>query len=97
MSMVLAKEGRSLHRSLQWMFLQQALKAGHEMNGERMMGMVWYQVCVAGLNRKLKPGWVGEREREVRDRLTICVLVVISWEEERDGKKKKKNKRATQR
>lgn len=74
----------SLHRSLQLMSLQQALRAGYEMNGERMMGR-------NRTNRKLETETRARWQRD-RDRLTICVLVVISWEEEREATRKSNTK-----
>lgn len=68
----------------------------YEMNGERMTGMVWYQGHVTGLNRKLKPGWAGDREREKTGTglPSACWLSLAGWRKETP---KKKNKRATQR
>ena len=44
---------RSLHKSLQSMCLQQALEAGHEADGERMMGGL-VSGRVTGPDRKLE-------------------------------------------
>lgn len=58
-----------------------AQKAGH--------GWLW-KAWEGGTNRKLLGGL--SRWQSDRDRLTICVLVVIRWEEEREAKRKTNRK-----
>lgn len=86
MSMVLGKGG-SLHKSLQLMCLQQALRAGHEMNGGWMMGGL-VSGCVTG-NWKLK---LGRDDRE-----TGTGLPSVCWLSLAGRRKEKQKEKATQR
>lgn len=50
-----------------------------------------YQYVRWGRNRELEGETMVRWQRD-RDRLTICVLVVISWEAERQAKRKSNTK-----